>query len=158
MARILRDPDIEAYRALHDRTAHSEPEAKGFLRAELRLFAPAIAGEALSGKLGIIASLPGISHLSQGSAARKSLAKESVTVTAGRKATEDYADYLQMACFRAHILWADDDSVVACEAYQRDIWCTNLPPGTDHQTICKPNWRYVIPINFVENGVVNGKC
>jgi hypothetical protein len=152
------DKRLEDYRLLHDRTKVPEPEPIGMLNADLRLFAPAIAGEALSGLKGILVSLPIVRNVIRASAAKQSLGAESASVTTSRDATDDYTEYLQMGCFRAHILWADDDNVVTSESYQRDLVCRNLPSGTTHTSICKPNWGYKMPIEFVEKGVIDGKC
>jgi hypothetical protein len=150
--------DIESYRLLHDRTGKPEPVAKGLLKADLRLFAPAIAGESISGILGLIAGLPFIKPITGISAAKLGLAPIAIPVTSARKATDDYTEYLSMSCFRAHILWADDENIVTSEPYQRDHACRNLPAKSDHPSVCKPNWRYLLPLSFVEKGVVNGQC
>jgi hypothetical protein len=150
--------DIETYRLLHDRTGKSEPAAKGLLKADLRLFAPAIAGESISGILGLISALPFIKPITGTSAAKLGLAPIAIPVTSARKATDDYTEYLSMGCFRAHILWADDEKIVTSEPYQRDHSCKNLPAGTDHSGVCKPKLLYPLPLSFVEKGVVNGQC
>jgi hypothetical protein len=150
--------DIETYRLLHDRTGKPEPAAKGLLKADLRLFAPAIGGESISGILGLIAKLPFISLITATSAAKLGLAPIATPVSSARKATDDYTEYLSMGCFRAHILWADDEKIVTSEPYQRDHSCRNLPVGTEHSSVCKPKSIYPLPLSFVEKGVVNGKC
>jgi hypothetical protein len=150
--------DIESYRLLHDRTGTSEPTPEGILKADLRLFAPAIAGESISGLLGIFLGLSIIKAISGASAAKLGLAPVAIPVSSARKATDDYTEYLSMSCFRAHILWADNEKIVTSEPYQRDYSCRNLPAKTEHSDVCKPTWRYLLPLSFVEKGVVNGQC
>lgn len=150
--------DIENYRLLHDRSGKPEPAAKGLLKADLRLFAPAIGGESISGILGMFAGLPFVTPMTGISAAKLGLAPMATPVTSARKATDDYTEFLSMGCFRAHILWADDEHVVTSEPYQRDHACRNLPLGSDHKSVCKPKSIYPLPLSFVEKGVVNGKC
>ena len=120
------DIRLENYRLLHDRRGSLEPQPEGILKADLRLFAPAIAGEAISGILGILGSLPIVSNFVRGSSAKQSLASESVSVSAARKATEEYTEYLTMNCFRAHILWADHDSVVFANLTRGIVFVENL--------------------------------
>lgn len=152
------DERLEEYR-LEAKTAESaEPPPEGILKADLRLFAPAIAGESLSGILGIIAALPFVSSITRGSAAKSSMSAESVSVSGTRGATEELTSYLKMSCFRAHILWADRDGIVLSEEYRRDHVCAHPPRGTEHDTICKPKVHYVTPMTFIEKGVVNGQC
>ncbi len=106
----------------------------------------------------LIAGLPFIKPITGISAAKLGLAPIAIPVTSARKATDDYTEYLSMSCFRAHILWADDENIVTSEPYQRDHACRNLPAKSDHPSVCKPNWRYLLPLSFVEKGVVNGQC
>jgi hypothetical protein len=135
-----------------------EPTPEGIEVAKLRLFAPALGGESLTGLLGIIAHSAIIAPFLHVSAAKQGLAETSSSVTTARSSTDRYTDHLRMECFRAHILWAENDAIVNGERYRQDPHCKNLPPGTDHGSVCKPTKKYRRPLTFVEQGVVNGKC
>ena len=150
------DDRLEAYRIDPARATKPEPAPEGIEVAELRLFAPAIGGEALTGFKGIVAST--FARFLHVSAAKTSMASPSSPVVTAREHTEHYANFLQLPCFRAHILWADDDDVVLSEKYLHDKTCRNVRPGTDHVSVCKPSLLYLLPVHFVEKGVVNGKC
>jgi hypothetical protein len=130
-----------------------EPEPFGLLLGKLRLFAPALGGEMQSGYLGIVSSLPIVSNLLRVSAARNSMNPASASVTETRKQTDEYAARLDMACFRADILWAEKDLVVNGEKYASDMQCKYFPPATTHISVCKPTMNYTLPLRFVEKGV-----
>jgi hypothetical protein len=136
----------------------NEPDPEGIEVAELRLFAPALGGEATTGPLGIITHSAVIAPFLHASAAKAGMAEVSSSVTTARTSTDLYTTHLKMGCFRAHILWADNDAIVNGERYRKDSQCKNLPPGTNHISVCKPNEAYRLPLAFVENGVINGKC
>jgi hypothetical protein len=154
------DADTRLEKYMRDRmvTPTKEPDPQGIEVANLRLFAPALGGESLTGPLGIIAHCAVIAKFLHASAAKTGMAETSPSVTRPRSSTDDFTYHLAMECFRAHILWADDDAIVNGERYRKDPECKNLPPGTSHVTVCKPNRRYRRPLTFVENGVINGKC
>ena len=57
------DERLEKYKFEANKIASVEPPPEGILKAELRLFAQAIAGESLSGILGVIATLPIVSSI-----------------------------------------------------------------------------------------------
>lgn len=153
------DSGIKAFMRAARYSSQVQPAPSGILSADLRLFAPAIAGEALSGLSGILASAPGISNIVHASSAKKSMAPTSPAVSAPREDTQRYTDYLDFQCFKAHIIWAENDKVVLGKRYREDIECDNFPFGSDHQSICKPNLLYLTPVKFVEMGVPsNAKC
>jgi len=139
-------------------TPMKEPDPEGIEVAKLRLFAPALGGEAMTGLAGIITHSAIIAPFLHASPAKSGLSETSSSVTTPRSSTDRYTDHLAMECFRAHILWADNDAIVNGERYRRDPECSNYPPGTNHVTVCKPNRSYQRPLTFVEKGVVNGKC
>ncbi|MBV9503391.1 MAG: hypothetical protein JO323_00145 [Acidobacteriia bacterium] len=140
------------------RSTCREPEALGILKAQLRLFAPAIGGAAISGVLGVVCNLSIVSVTLPFAAAKIAMRPESTSVTNARTDTLFYAGKLKMPCFRAHILWAKKDHVILSERYTGDVQCSNLRYPTNHVNVCKPNQHYLVPIQFVEQGVVNGKC
>jgi len=154
------DADTRLEKYVRDRMVApmKEPDPEGIEVANLRLFAPALGGESLTGPLGIIAHCAVIAPFLHAIAAKTGMAETSISVTTPRSSTDDYTYDLDMECFRAHILWADNDAIVNGERYRKDLICKNLPPGTNHETVCKPNKRYQRPLTFVENGVINGKC
>ena len=135
-----------------------QPNPTGLLVAQLRLFAPAIGGEALSGLLGVISSLPVISSVLRSSSAKQGLGATAEPVRAARDYTNYWAQQVTMECFQADILWAEHDSIVDREKYQFDHHCTNSPPGTDHSSVCKPKKDYLLPIEFAEKGVNSASC
>jgi pimeloyl-ACP methyl ester carboxylesterase len=154
------DTDTRLDKYMRDRmvTPMKEPDPEGIEVAQLRLFAPALGGESLTGPLGIITHCAVIAPFLHASAAKTGMAETSSSVTTPRSSTDRYTDHLAMECFRAHILWADNDAIVNGERYRKDAECKNLPPGTNHVTVCKPSKKYQRPLTFVESGVVNGKC
>ena len=82
----------------------SQPLPEGMLKAQVRLFAPALGGDMQSGLVGVLASLPVISHALSSSAAKKGMDQGSPSVTEARRRTDRYAEDIWFDCFRAHIL------------------------------------------------------
>jgi hypothetical protein len=153
-----KDAAIQQYR-MHGRLAQTaEPAATGLLQAKLRLFAPAIGGETVSGLIGVLSRLPVVSAFAGSVPAKLSLGSTSSAVTSAREATDEYSEYLQMEGFRGHIMWADNDTIIEPDRYKRDLECVNPPAGTTHTSVCKPKKSYKDPLTFVEEGVVDGKC
>jgi pimeloyl-ACP methyl ester carboxylesterase len=150
-----KDQGLQAYR---NRSVLTAPEPKGLLKADLRLFAPAIAGTLLTGIRGLIARSPVVEMgmAVVGAAAKQGMAPEAPPVTTARNETKEMADAVNMDCFRAHIVWADKDWVVYKEKYPKDRECMNSHRGTRHTTVCKPNEAYRLPLEFVEKGI--GAC
>ncbi len=144
---------IQHFKTPQGGSSMAEPEVYGVLRAALRLFAPAIGGEAVTGLLGVLARLPFIKLGTGSVAARVSMASTSPAVSTARHLTEEYTDYLTMGCFRADIIWADIDHVIEPEKYKQDLECQEPPPETDHMSICKPTAYYLVPISFIESGL-----
>ena len=136
----------------------SQPAAAGMLKAKMRLFAPALGGDMQSGLVGVLASLPVVSNALSASAAKKGMDQGAPSVTEARKRTDRYAEYLWFDCFRAHIIWAEKDSIINSEKYTEDRQCHNFPTGTTHTGICKPTLIYPLPLNFVEEGVDRYEC
>jgi pimeloyl-ACP methyl ester carboxylesterase len=142
-----------------NKSGESEPPlAMGLLMAHMRLFAPALGGEMLTGLFGIVASLPIISNFLVSSAAKRGMSPSSAAVTEARKQTDRYADKLPYDCFRAHIIWAENDLVISAEKYEKDKQCLNFPKGTSHTSVCKPTQSYPLPLEFVELGVEHNAC
>ncbi len=81
----------------------TKPAPDGILKAKMRLFAPALGGDMQSGILGVLTSLPVISHALSASAAKKGMDQGSPSVTEARKRSDNYAKYLRFECFEAHI-------------------------------------------------------
>lgn len=156
----IADADTRLEEYLRERLVKpmTEPSPQGIELADIRLFAPAIGGESITGFFGLLTHSSVIAPTLRLSAAKVGMNSTSSSVTEARASTRRYADNCTMACFRAHILWADKDTIVNSERYQRDYQCKNLPTGTDHVKVCKPNPKYIRPLTFVEFGVVNGKC
>ena len=155
------DSDTRLDKYMRDRIVTpmmTEPGPEGIEVAQLRLFAPALGGESITGPLGIITHCAVIAPFLRAIAAKSGMAETSSSVTTPRSSTDRYTDHLAMECFRAHILWADNDAIVNGERYRKDPECKNLPPGTNHRTVCKPTKLYQRPLKFVESGVINGKC
>jgi hypothetical protein len=153
-----RDKAVEDFMAASIYGKAAEPELNGILLARMRLFAPALGGEMQTGLIGILASLPVVSHALSASAARKGMNPASAEVTEPREITNEYAKYLLFDCFRAHILWAERDSIISGEKYTKDKECLNPPPKTSHTSVCKPRMNYPLPLNFVEDGVDRYEC
>jgi pimeloyl-ACP methyl ester carboxylesterase len=152
------DTAIDAFmeKSLYEKATRPDPE--GMLKADMRLFAPALGGDMQSGIVGILSSLPVVSHALSASAARKGMDQGSPSVIEARKRSDNYAKYLRFPCFEAHITWAEKDSIINSEKYDRDHECVNFPPGSSHTSVCKPTLTYPEPIGFVEEGVNQYGC
>jgi hypothetical protein len=153
-----REPTLQAFlEENRDRNA-APPLPSGMLMARMRLFAPALGGEMLTGLWGIAASLPVISNVLVSSAAKRGMSPSSAAVTEARRQTDRYAANVLFDCFRAHILWAEHDLFIIGEKYERDKQSLNFPTGTTHASICKPTPKYLLPLGFVELGVEHRAC
>lgn len=139
-------------------TEGTQPSATGMLKAQMRLFAPALGGDMQSGLAGVLVTLPVISNVLSASAAKKGMDQGAPSVTEARRRTDGYAKYLWFDCFRAHIIWAEKDSIINSEKYDEDRQCLNFPTGSTHTSICKPTLNYSLPLNFVEEGVDRYEC
>jgi hypothetical protein len=111
-----------------------------------------------SGFVGVLASLPVVSQALSASAAKKGMNKGSPSVTQPRDRTDRYAEYIWLDWFRAHIIWAEKDSIVNSEKYAEDKQCHNFPTGSSHTSVCKPSLTYPLPLSFVEEGVDRFEC
>jgi pimeloyl-ACP methyl ester carboxylesterase len=136
----------------------SQPTPQGMLKAKVRLFAPALGGDMQSGLMGVLASLPVVSNALSSSAAKKGMDQGSPSVTEARRRTDRYAEDIWFDCFRAHIIWAEKDSIINSEKYTEDKHCHNFPTGSDHTSVCKPTLTYTLPLDFVEEGVDRYEC
>ena len=135
-----------------------QPTMGGMLQAKVRLFAPALGGDMQSGLVGVLASLPVVSHALSSSAAKKGMDQGSPAVTESRRRTDRYAEFIWFDCFRAHIIWAEKDSIINSEKYTEDKQCHNFPTGSSHTSVCKPSLTYTLPLAFVEEGVDRYEC
>jgi pimeloyl-ACP methyl ester carboxylesterase len=153
-----RDKAVVAFMTACIYTKTEEPKCTDVLLARIRLFAPALGGEMQTGLIGILTSLPIVSHGLSASAARKGMNPASAEVTQPREITDEYAKFLPFDCFKAHILWAERDSIISGEKYKKDEECINPPVKTSHTSVCKPTANYPLPLNFVEEGVARYEC
>jgi pimeloyl-ACP methyl ester carboxylesterase len=153
-----RDKRLDKFIRTSKGSAVPEPSSGGMLKAKLRLFAPALGGDMQSGFLGVVTSLPFISNALSSSAAKKGMNQGSPAVTEARRQTDRYAEHFLYECFRAHILWAAHDSIINSEKYAEDLHCRNLPTGSTHTSICKPNLSYSLPLSFIEEGIDHHEC
>lgn len=131
--------DVFMEKSLYEKATRPAPE--GMLKADMRLFAPALGGDMQSGIVGILSSLPVVSHALSASAAKKGMDQGSPSVIEARKRSDNYAKYLRLPCFEAHITWAEKDSIINSEKYDRDHECLNFPSGSSHTSVCKPTLR-----------------
>jgi hypothetical protein len=152
------DPVVQPLLRSAQAANFSKPAPSGILAARMRLFAPALGGEMLTGLIGIIATLPVISNFLVSSAAKVGMSPASAAVTEARRQTVRYAEITGYECFSAHILWAEKDRIIHAEKYEHDLQCINFPPGTNHVSVCKPTLKYPLPLDFVEAGVEHNAC
>jgi hypothetical protein len=134
------------------------PPCDGMLKAKLRLFAPALGGDMQTGLVGVLTSLPGISNFLTASAAKKGMNPGSSSVTEARDETTRYAEHLPYECFRAHVVFAEKDLIVANQKYREDMHCRKIPVRSTHTSVCKPKISYCLPLDFVEKGVAHFEC
>ncbi len=129
------------------------------LRAELRLFAPAIMGAVQSGLLGAALSLPGIGavvrSLITASPARNEMQPDTVIMQSICRNTEEFANRFPAAsALRALVLWGAVDSVVQIGEYACDRSVGRLK-NHNHTSICKPTMSYRYPLKFVRHESVD---
>jgi alpha-beta hydrolase superfamily lysophospholipase len=153
-------------RALCDAARHWETaretdehaERPPILAADLRLFSPASAGFQASGWLGLLRASPAWAvvrlHLSR-SSAFNDLQQDSIILRETRSRTEALvgADRDRFSALRADVLWANPDEVVVTECYTTDR-SEDCIDGQNHQSVCKPNWGYLEPWQFVATGAI----
>jgi pimeloyl-ACP methyl ester carboxylesterase len=153
-----RDTNILAFMRDAKYSKLAQPAGEGMLKAKVRLFAPALGGDMQSGLVGVLASLPVVSHALSSSAAKKGMDQGSPAVTEARRRTDRYTEFVWFDCFRAHIIWAEKDSIINSEKYTEDKQCHNFPTGSSHTSVCKPSLTYTLPLDFVEEGVDRHEC
>ena len=155
---VDRDPSVVAFMRDARYSKLPQPAANGLLRAKVRLFAPALAGDMQSGLVGVLATLPVISNALSSSAAKKGMDQGSASVIEPRRLTERYAEYIWFDSLRAHIIWAEKDAIINSEKYAEDKQCHNFPSGSSHTSVCKPSLTYTLPLDFVEEGANRYEC
>jgi pimeloyl-ACP methyl ester carboxylesterase len=110
--------------------------------SRLRLFAPALAGERLSGTVGRLVALFGIDgcvrFLRGGSPVARELEQDSRLLAQLRDDTTYFAEqHPELQGFRAALLWAHHDDVVTSAGYLHDDGGRRAL-GTNHSSVCKP--------------------
>jgi pimeloyl-ACP methyl ester carboxylesterase len=134
---------------------HKDIEVDTILRANLRLFAPAVWGALLSGYTALLLRTPVLGRLVesrlQRSAAYKQLASDSPLLNDIRSRTVNKAkEYTTAKAFRARNLFPLDDEIVTAEALETDL-PAEFEERQTHSSICKPTPRYLKPLTFVKD-------
>ena len=133
--------------------AIGEYTADWLLSAQIRLFAPALAGGSPSGLLGFflqfqltsavvqpyLASLPGYNDMQPSNLLFQQLRSD--TTSAART-------NIHIRALRARVLYGESDNVVHPGAYPDDF-IEPTEPDRGHTDICKPTERYMRPLSFV---------
>lgn len=144
------------------RVAHGATGAGAGLlaAARLRLFAPALSGERISGLRGRIVNAAGFSGLAAvmrgGSPSAQELAQPSQLLTSLRDDTTFFAEQQpKLAGLRARILWAEHDDIVIGRGYRHDAaWRAR---HTSHTSVCKPHAPKALPMVFAHSGEVTAE-
>ncbi|MGA2570158.1 MAG: hypothetical protein ABSF23_06525 [Terracidiphilus sp.] len=122
---------------------------KLLMQSQLSLFAPAIAGFAPAGFLGLLMRMPWLGPMLQAalnsSAGFQDLSNRNFLEDL-RTETESAARQYPHRALRANILWGYADRVVHPTIYEEDA---EQFVDMDHTGICKPNDEYVHPLQFV---------
>jgi len=141
-------------------TTHAVPPREAqVLNAKLRLFAPAMLGAQPGGFLGVLVqslrSMPLFSHLIEpivkSNTIVRQLQAESPKLIQLKEGTERLARSSNYPALIAHVLFGEYEQVVERDKFELDE-LEGPAPGQDHWSICKPNYSYLLPIDFVVKG------
>jgi hypothetical protein len=120
------------------------------LNSQLRLFAPACMGTNFSSLLGFATSFSLISAIASSSLVRNELKPNSPILEPLKTGTENAsAKFREIHGFKAKVLFGEHDQVVHTEAYDCDDIDPDFPTGHDHTSVCKPEFKYLKPLEFV---------
>ena len=131
-------------------------QVEAFLKAEVRLFSPAIRGFQPTGIRGFLyhyaANNPIIAAFYDSLKTLQELRADSVRLSELQRDTERFAnEYNWMTAMVANIIYAENDIVYPgryeCDRVER------TQTNHDHESACKPHPRYPEPLWFVEHGV-----
>jgi len=125
------------------------------LLSTLRFFAPAHLGAMVSGKLGIVQSIPLIDRFLAGyfrsNALYQNLQPTSPTVASLKSATEGFAEKYEWPALRAISMFGVHEEIVFVGHYKNDAEDV-LVPNRNHTSVCKPHREYLDPLRFIEEG------
>ncbi len=158
---ILRLVVLDALRqglAVYGTTDSFDPGLRSICRADMYLFAPALSGARLAGKLGAAASVAGISAVVRAvrgySPAMQEMQQDSQLLHSLRDDTNTFAqEHPELTGLRARIAWAHHDDIVTARAYRYDSSWRVL--GTGHASVCKPRAGYMVPMEFLAEGGIS---
>lgn len=127
--------------------------------AEIRLFAPAMLGFKPSGFLGYAVGAlleipllrPWIAPALDANPIIRQLGPEHPSIKALQKRTEEMARRHGHPGLRAQIVFGEYENVVERGRYIFDETARPIP-DKDHNSVCKPNARYLEPLQFVRYG------
>jgi hypothetical protein len=149
---VVRNAVIKRFKSRSIRFTHPR-QWKVVMNAHLSLFAPAIAGFAPAGFLGIVMKMPLIGSVVHAFLSRRAGYQD----LSGNDFLEDLKLKTEMAAqrsphraLRADILWAYGDDIVHPTKYEED---TEEFVESDHTHICKPRLEYDHPLQFVARGL-----
>lgn len=163
LAELVRQPEdgsSEGLEGLRKKMLEGErpPAVPLLLQAELRLFAPAIAGARPAGLAGLALEFGGVRRVAQlflgFSRSFKELKPEMGLVGDLREKTEAYARKFQwLGAFVADVLWGEDDDIVIPRSYHQDRDRERVR-DKNHSSVCKPGDKYRKPLDLVVRGDV----
>jgi hypothetical protein len=119
------------------------------LNSELRLFAPACMGTNFSSFLGFATSFSTlVSALASSSLVRNELLPNSPVLEPIKTGTENASTRFRgLSALEAKVLFGDSDQIVYTASYKCDDM--EYVEGRDHFSVCKPEFRYLRPLEFV---------
>jgi triacylglycerol esterase/lipase EstA (alpha/beta hydrolase family) len=147
------DATKERLKARHGSVLDDELKKLPVLKSAVRLFAPVHLGAICSGKLAVARHLPVSERLTavllKSSPLFQNIQPESKLLDRIRENTETLTTkYGWMRSLRADLLFGYDDAIVTIGKYDTDPMLTKLKDHS-HTSICKPNAKYTIPLEFV---------
>jgi pimeloyl-ACP methyl ester carboxylesterase len=130
--------------------------------ADLRFFAPAHCGVIAAGKLGLARSLPVIGQILgaylRSNPLYQNLSPMGSFIQVVRKETERLYTTFQLPALKAVLLFGEHEEIVEIGGYRQDEYYDAAPggkrtePGQAHVSICKPSYKFMIPLQFVAKG------
>jgi hypothetical protein len=140
---------IQKANAYKNNLVQKATKADIVLNSQLRLFAPACMGTNFSSLLGFATSLSTLaSAIAASSLVRNELLPNSPILRPIESETENASTkFPQISGFAAKVLFGDSDQVVYTASYKCDDIA--YEDGRDHFSICKPDFDYLRPLEFV---------
>jgi len=141
---------VEKASDYRDGTIRTAAKADIALNSHLRLFAPACMGTNFSSILGFAIAFSVCSAIASSSLVRNELKPDSPVLQQLKIETENASSrFRETSGFKARVLFGERDHVVYTAAYACDEIDPSYPKRFGHTDVCKPDFRYLKPLEFV---------